>query len=76
MSSFFTKMKMRGKFQKNKKSIIFEKKEKYIQNKFCLLNIKICKKYFTSRNLTEDFIINSCNGRCLRHPRQRSWRIQ
>ena len=39
-SSFFLKMKMRGKFHGNKKSITFGKKEKYIQNKFCLLEYK------------------------------------
>ena len=33
-------MKMGGKFHGNKKSITFGKKEKYIQNKFCLLEYK------------------------------------
>ena len=39
-SSFFLKMKMRGKFHGNKKSINFGKKEKYIQKYFLYLNIK------------------------------------
>jgi len=55
-------MEMRGKFQENKKSIIFGKKEKYIQNKYCLLNIKICNNILQAEVLHMNSLMEGAFG--------------
>jgi hypothetical protein len=55
-------MEMRGKIQENKKSIIFGKKEKYIQNKYCLLNIKICNNILQEEVLHMNSLMEGAFG--------------